>query len=67
MDPAADPAPAGGAAPPDDEPARPLGPDGKPIPGLKEINAIKAERKMKQQQAQVEEVIVIMNKNVENV
>ena len=67
MAPQAAPAPANGTGPPDEEPARPLGPDGKPIPGLKEINAIKAERKMKQQQAQVEEVIVIMNKNVENV
>ena len=38
-------APAAGGAPPE-EPPRPLGPDGKPIPGLKEINAIKAERKL---------------------
>ena len=35
------------AAPPSEEPQRPLGPDGKPIPGLAEINAIKAEKKMK--------------------
>jgi len=55
------------AAPPSEEPQRPLGPDGKPIPGLAEINAIKAEKKMKKQQEQVEEVICIMHKNVENV
>jgi len=59
-------APAAGGAPPE-EPPRPLGPDGKPIPGLKEINAIKAEKKMTKQQEQVEEVICIMHKNVENV
>ena len=60
----------GSAAPdaaPKEEPPRPLGPDGKPIPGLAEINQIKAAKKMKKQQEQVEEVIVIMNKNVENV
>ena len=54
-------------AAPQDAPARPLGPDGKPIPGLAEINAIKAERKINKQKEQVEEVIVIMHKNVENV
>lgn len=58
------------AAAPDavpEEPQRPLGPDGKPIPGLKEINAIKASKKMTKQEQQVEEVICIMHKNVENV
>ena len=65
-------APAGvqdAAAPAAQEPPkdRPLGPDGKPIPGLAEINAIKAERKINKQKKQVEEVIVIMHKNVENV
>jgi len=56
--------PAGGAK---DAPARPLGPDGKPIPGPAEVRQIQAARKMAQQQAQVEEVIGIMHTNVENV
>jgi len=47
--------------------SRPLGPDGKPIPGPAEVRQIQAARKMAQQQAQVEEVIGIMHKNVENV
>jgi len=55
----------GGSAPP--EKARPLGPDGKPIPGPAEVRQIQAARKMAQQQAQVDEVIGIMHKNVENV
>ena len=46
---------------------RPLGPDGKPIPGPAEVRQIQAARKMAQQQAQVDEVIGIMHKNVENV
>jgi len=50
-----------------DAPARPLGPDGKPIPGPAEVRQIQAARKMAQQQEQVEEVINIMHKNVENV
>ena len=50
-----------------DAPARPLGPDGKPIPGPAEVRQIQAARKMAQQQAQVDEVIGIMHKNVENV
>jgi len=50
-----------------DGPARPLGPDGKPIPGPAEVRQIQAARKMAQQQAQVDEVIGIMHKNVENV
>ena len=33
--------------------ARPLGPDGKPIPGPAEVRQIQAARKMAQQQAQV--------------
>jgi len=44
-----------------------LGPDGKPIPGPAEVRQIQAARKMAQQQAQVDEVIGIMHKNVENV
>ena len=44
-----------------------LGPDGKPIPGPEQMRQIQAARKMGQQQAQVEEVIGIMHKNVENV
>jgi len=62
--PAAAPPPAKGGG---DAPARPLGPDGKPIPGPAEVRQIQAARKMAQQQAQVEEVIGIMHKNVENV
>ena len=46
---------------------RPLGPDGKPIPGPEQMRQIQAARKMTQQQAQVEEVIGIMHKNVEAV
>ena len=36
-----------------DAPARPLGPDGKPIPGPAEVRQIQAARKMAQQQEQV--------------
>jgi len=61
----APPAAAGGSG--KDQPARPLGPDGKPIPGPAEVRQIQAARKMAQQQAQVDEVIGIMHKNVENV
>ena len=43
-------APAGGK---DGQAARPLGPDGKPIPGPAEVRQIQAARKMAQQQAQV--------------
>merc|ERR1711893_473867 len=50
-----------------DAAARPLGPYGKPIPGPAEVRQIQAARKMAQQQAQVDEVIGIMHKNVENV
>lgn len=62
--PAADAGAAGGGG---DKPERPLGPDGKPIPGPEQMRQIQAARKMAQQQAQVEEVIGIMHKNVENV
>ena len=55
----------------DDKPAapteRPLGPDGKPIPGPEQMRQIQAARKMAQQQTQVDEVIGIMHKNVEQV
>jgi len=70
-DPAAKPPPpagaAGGAAPKSEKSERPLGPDGKPIPGPEQMRQIQAARKMGQQQAQVDEVIGIMHKNVENV
>ena len=46
---------------------RPLGPDGKPIPGPEQMRQIQAARKMAQQQAQVDEVIGIMGKNIDNV
>ena len=46
---------------------RPIGPDGKPIPGPDQIRQIQAERKMNAQQQQVDEVIGIMHKNMENV
>ena len=59
--------PEAAAAPAEPPKERPLGPDGKPIPGLAEINAIKAERKINKQEEQVQEVICIMHKNVENV
>ena len=69
--PAAKPPPpagaAGGAAPKSEKSERPLGPDGKPIPGPEQMRQIQAARKMGQQQAQVDEVIGIMHKNVENV
>jgi hypothetical protein len=43
----------GGGAAGGDAPQRPLGPDGKPIPGPAEVRQIQAARKMAQQQAQV--------------
>jgi len=55
------------SAPGKEAATRPLGPDGKPIPGPAEVRQIQAARKMAQQQAQVEEVIGIMHTNVENV
>lgn len=51
----------------DAKPERPLGPDGKPIPGPEQMRQIQAARKMAQQQQQVDEVIGIMHKNVEEV
>jgi len=60
----ADAAAGGGGQPPNQ---RPLGPDGKPIPGPEDMRKIQAARKMGQQQAQVDEVIGIMHKNVEAV
>eukprot|EP00094_Tigriopus_californicus_P011148 TCALIF_10758-PA protein Name:"Similar to Syb Synaptobrevin (Drosophila melanogaster)" AED:0.18 eAED:0.21 QI:58/0.33/0.25/1/0.33/0.25/4/229/405 len=50
-----------------EKPERPLGPDGKPIPGPEQMRQIQASRKMGQQQAQVDEVIGMMHKNVEEV
>ena len=47
-------APAGGK---DGQAARPLGPDGKPIPGPAEVRQIQAARKMAQQQAQVRRAV----------
>ena len=56
---AAPAAPAGGP---------PTGADGKAaIPSKDDIMKIKAQKKMQQQQAEVDEVIGIMHKNVENV
>merc|ERR1711988_115360 len=55
------------AKPPEEKKERPLGPDGKPIPGPEQMRQLQAERKMKKQSEQVEEVIGIMHKNVENV
>ena len=46
---------------------RPLGPDGKPIPGPEQMRQIQAARKMAQQQAQVDEVIGMMHQNIDNV
>lgn len=46
---------------------RPLGPDGKPIPGPEQMRQIQASRKMAQQQAQVDEVIGMMHQNIDNV
>ena len=45
--------PEAAAAPAEPPKERPLGPDGKPIPGLAEINAIKAERKINKQEEQL--------------
>jgi len=64
---AAPPPAGGGAGGAKEAPACPIGPDGKPIPGPAEVRQIQAARKMAQQQAQVDEVIGIMHKNVENV
>ena len=44
---------------------RPLGPDGKPLPGPQQMQQVMAQRRMAQQQAQVDEVVGIMRNNVE--
>jgi len=46
---------------------RPLGPDGKPLPGPAQMQQIMAQKRMAQQQAQVNEVVDIMRNNVEKV
>ena len=46
---------------------RPLGPDGKPLPGPQQMQQVMAQRRMAQQQAQVDEVVGIMRNNVERV
>ena len=46
---------------------RPLGPDGKPLPGPQQMQQIMAQRRMAQQQAQVVEVCGIMKDNLEKV
>jgi len=46
---------------------RPLGPDGNPIPGPQQMQQVMAQRRMAQQQAQVNEVVGIMKSNVEKV
>ena len=46
---------------------RPLGPDGKPLPGPQQMQQVMAQRRMAQQQAQVDEVVGIMKNNVEKV
>jgi len=46
---------------------RPLGPDGKPLPGPQQMQQVMAQRRMAQQQAQVDEVVGIMRNNVEKV
>lgn len=61
----AEPAPSG---PPKTAPdGRPLGPDGKPLPGPQQMQQVMAQRRMAQQQAQVDEVVGIMKNNVEKV
>ena len=46
---------------------RPLGPDGRPLPGPAQMQQIMAQKRMAQQQAQVDEVVGIMRNNVEKV
>ena len=56
------------SAPPATGPdGRPLGPDGKPLPGPQQMQQVMAQRRMAQQQAQVDEVVGIMKSNVEKV
>ena len=49
------------------EGGRPLGPDGKPLPGPQQMQQVMAQRRMAQQQAQVDEVCDIMKDNLERV
>jgi hypothetical protein len=48
----------------DEKKERPLGPDGKPIPGPEQMRQIQAARKMATQQAQVNEVIGIVGQTL---
>ena len=50
-----------------DPTGRPLGPDGKPLPGPQQMQQVMAQRRMAQQQAQVNEVCGIMKDNLEKV
>ncbi len=47
--------------------SRPVGPDGKPLPGPQQMQQVMAQRRMAQQQAQVQEVCGIMTQNLEKV
>ena len=44
-----------------------MGADGKPIPSVADIQKVRAAKKFEQQQQQVDEVIGMMHKNVEQV
>ena len=44
-----------------------MGPDGKPLPGPQQMQQVMAQRRMAQQQAQVDEVTGIMKDNLEKV
>ena len=57
----------GTSAPATGPDGRPLGPDGKPLPGPQQMQQVMAQRRMAQQQAQVDEVVGIMKNNVEKV
>ncbi len=57
----------GSSAPATGPDGRPLGPDGKPLPGPQQMQQVMAQRRMAQQQAQVDEVVGIMKNNVEKV
>lgn len=46
---------------------RPLGPDGRPLPGPQQMQQVMAQKRMAQQQAQVDDVVGIMRTNVEKV
>lgn len=62
-----DAAAASSSAPQTAPDGRPLGPDGKPLPGPQQMQQVMAQRRMAQQQAQVDEVVGIMKNNVEKV